>query len=322
MYDGPRLDRRRLLGLVGLAVTVPILAGCQRPGDNVPRLTAAEVQQLQDRYARESFKAMRKRDQALIKTVEAGDLLERDLAAMKLAARLHNPRTTDEFTFPQSTGHPIASTTDSDQQRLVTVGSYSNTTAPWRNLGLYVRQGEAGRWLRVFSGGMYADDVPDFGSEEALSSIAPDSTDFAAVPNTVPSLVAKALQDPDSADAKKFGASDVRQRFADDLATETSKAAAMGTVAREYTPGSLLIAIGINGGYLALGSYSFNQTVTASAGKSVFFAPAATEHKTYPDHYRQVVSDWGGMFAAIVPEAGKLTLVSGEERQTGLEVSR
>lgn len=320
MNGGGRIDRRTLLRLTGVACTVPMIAGCQRAADKGPTVTAEEVQQLQDRYARATFKALRTRDRSLIRTVEAGDLLERDLAAMALAERLDEPPTTDEFTYPDSVGHPIASPTDGEQQKLITVGSYSNTTAPWRNLGLYVRQGPAARWRRTFSGGLYADDVPDFGSE-ALTPIAPDSAGFAAVPNTVPSLLAKALQDPESDEARRFGASDVRQRFADDLAANNTKAADMGPVTREYTAGASLIAITIDGGYLALGSYAFTQTVTATSGKKVYFGKSSIEHERYPRHYRQAVTVWDGMFAAIVPQAGKLTLVSGEERQTGLEVS-
>lgn len=320
MNGGDRVGRRTLLRLAGIAA-VPMIVGCSHTDDTGPQVTREQVQQLQDRYARTMFKAIRTRDRSLLRTVEAGDLLDRDLSTIALAERLDQPRSTDEFTYPDSTGYPVASTTDGEQQKLITVGNYSNTTAPWRNLGLYVRQGAAGPWLRTFSGGIYADDVPAFTADAALTPIAPDSTGYAAVPNSVPSMVAKALQDPESADAKRFAASDVRQRFADDLTANNSKAADMGPVTRSYSPGGFLIALTIDGGYLALGGYSFSQTVTSSSGKKVYFAKSSPEHQHYSGHYRRAVSEWEGMFAAIVPQAGKLTLVSGEERQTGLKVS-
>jgi hypothetical protein len=321
MDGGRHFDRRTLLALAGGLVAVPAVASCGR-APSAPTISDSEVQKLQDDYARTVFRAMRTRNRTLLKTVESGELLERDLDSMRLATKLKTSKTsTDEFTYPHSTGYPVTSSSSNDQQQLLTVGDYSNTTKPWRNLGLYVRNGPAAPWLRTFSGGLYADDIPDFAKGQPVQPLAPDSTGYAAAPNTVPSLVAKALQKPDSSEGKLFGASDVRQRFADDLAAAAEEASEMGTVSREYSPGTFLLALATDGGYLVLGTYTFTQTVASSSGKKVYFAKTAPEHKVYPDKYHRAVSDWGGMFAATVPQAGKLMLISGEERQTGLEVS-
>lgn len=143
------------------ALAVPLLSGCGDHGDDWT-ITTAEVQKLQDSYARSSFQAFRTRNRALIKKAETGALLQRDLDAMALADRLEQPKTADEYTFPNSVGHPVADLPGDDRQRLITVGQYSNTAQNWRNLGLYVRRSPSAPWLRSFSGGLYAADVPQF----------------------------------------------------------------------------------------------------------------------------------------------------------------
>ncbi|HEY9290817.1 MAG TPA: hypothetical protein VIP98_06025 [Microlunatus sp.] len=317
MDDGLRLGRRRLLGLSLAALTVPLIGACgSQP--NAPKITGSEVQELQDSYAHKSFQAMRSRDRALIKTIETGELLQRDLDSMDLADRLKAPKTATEFTLPNSTGYPVESS--DDQQQLITVSDYSNAPQSWQNLGLYLRDTADAPWLRAFSAGIYGADVPDWPTDEPLQTVDPDDDDYAAQPQQVPGMVARALQQPNSADGRRFAASDVRQRYADDLVANNEKAASMGPVTRSYHPGRLLIAVQYDGGYLALGTLTFSQTVTAKPGSSVTFSPQSSQHKAYPGTYRQTVASYAAMIAVLVPDAGKLTLVSGEERQTGLVV--
>ena len=261
---------------------------------------------------------MRTRDRTLIKTVETGELLQRDLESMDLADKLKEPKTADEFTLPNSTGYPVQSS--GDQQQLITVSDYSNAPRTWQNLGLFVRDSVDAPWLRAYSAGMYAADVPDWSSTDPLQTVDPDDDDYAAQPQQVPGLVARALQQPDSADGRRFAASDVLQRYADDLAANNKKASSMGPVTRSYHPGRLVSAVQYDGGYLALGTITFTQTVTAKPSSSVTFSPKSSQHKVFPDEYRLATSTYAGMIAALVPDAGKLTLVAGEERQTGLVV--
>lgn len=311
------LGRRSFLALSAATASV-LLAGCGQ--DNAPDMTAAAVQRLQDDYARSLFSAFRRRNRGLLRRIETGLLLQRDLATFALADRLDQPRAADEYTFPHSTGHPVAGAGSDDRQRLVTVGDYSNTVEGWQNLGLYVRDDPSARWQRAFSGGLYTADVPDF-STRPVPVVDPAATDYAATPHSVPSLVARALQDPGSGDAGRFTASDVRQRYADDLAQQTRSAASIGTVSRQYRPGELIIALGIAGGCLVLGSFTFTQTIVAAPGKHVSFKSDTPQHHAYPSRYARTTSAFTALFAATVPSGGKLTLISAEERQTDLSAS-
>ncbi|QDP98036.1 hypothetical protein FOE78_20935 [Microlunatus elymi] len=312
-----RLGRRGFLGLTLAAGSIPLLGACSS-GSDAPQITQDEVQQLQDSFAHKSFQAMRTRDRQLIKTVETGELLQRDLDTMDLADRLKLPKTAQEFTLPNSRGYPVAGS--GDQQQLVTVSDYSNAPQNWQNLGLYQRTSPDAAWLRAFSAGMYAADVPDWSTDKPLTTVDPSDDEYAAEPQEIPGIVAAALQHPNGADGRRFAASDVLQRYADDLAANNQKAASMGPVTRSYHPGRLLIAVATDGGYLALGTLTFTQTVTAKPGSSVTFSPNSDQHKVYPDKYRVATASYSGMIAVQVPTAGKLTLVAGEERQTGLAV--
>ncbi len=312
------LGRRSFLTLSAAAAAVPLLSGCG--SDNAPSMTAAAVQRLQDDYARSLFTAFRTRNRSLLSEIETGVLLQRDLATFALADRLDQPKAADEYTFPHSVGHPVAGAGSDQRQRLVTVGDYSNTAEGWQNLGLYLRSDPSARWQRAFSGGLYTADVPDFPTAP-VPIVGPRATDYAAMPQTVPSMVARTLQDPGSGDAARFAASDARQRYADDLARETQTAAAIGTVDRQYRPGELIIGLKVAGGCLVLGSFTFTQTIAAKPGKHVTFKSDTPQHHAYPGRYARTSSEFTALFAAMVPTAGKLTLISAEERQTGLSAS-
>lgn len=314
-------------GVVPVTVAALLLSGCQ--GASSPRRTTSEpkppsqakVQKIQDTYARQSYQAMRKRDQKRIASIESGDLLDRDIANMKLSDRLSEPKKADEFTYPHSKGYAIKSS--ADEQRLLTVSDYSNAKQGWKNLGLYVRGAHAGKRKRTFTGGMYADDVPKFRTDRSrLKPVAPDANGYAAAPKALPRWVTKALQHPDGHAARAFGSSQVRRRYADELAANKKRAADVGKVKRRYQPGSLLLAVQTDGGYLMLGSFTFAETITARSGKSVSFKKKSRKHKLYPGTYRRTRSRYAAMFAAVVPTHGKITLVSGEERQTGLTAKK
>lgn len=305
---------------IWLIIVWMLAVGCAPTTSDLPELTAEDVQALQDEYARTSFQAMRTRDQDLIAEVEDGPLLQRDVATMELQDRLQAPERAEEFTYPDSVGYPVSSRSGHDRQLLLTVSEYSNADPGWRNLGLYSRSGPAAEWMRTFTGGMLAADVPELSSGEPLLPLAPDAADFVATPNSMPATVANMLQDPDSEAAKLFAASQVRQRYADDLATRNRQVSDIGTVSREYQPGNFLLAVQVPEGYLMLGSFSFTETVTARAGEQVSFGRTTREHQLYPGHYDSTTRTFGAMFAAVVPPEGKITLICGEERQTGLDV--
>lgn len=305
-----------------LLVLALSLVGCSAGNSQPEPPSQKEVQKLQDKYAKKSYKAMRTRDQKLITSIESGDLLDRDIANMKLSDRLSEPKKAEEFTYPHSKGYAIKQTTG-DQQRLLTVADYSNAKHDWKNLGLYTRNGPAAPRKRTFTGGLYASDVPDFTTEnDHLVPLAPDASGYAALPNSMPGLVARALQHPGGRSAESFQSSQVRQRYADELATNKKRASEVGTVTRKYRPGNFLTAVQTDGGYLVLGSFTFTETTTARSGKSITFKSKSAQHTLYPGKYRKTTSSYGAMFAAVVPKHGKITLVSGEERQTGLSAKK
>jgi hypothetical protein len=320
MSGGRSFDRRALLaaGLAGL--TLPTIIGCGSDGSPTPEITAEQVQALQDRYAHRLFEATRTRNRDLLRTIEAGPLLDRDLATIDLGDRLEAPKTAEEYTLPNSVGYPVRSTTGNDQQQLVTVADYSSTRRGWRDLALYQRSGPAADWLRVYGAGLHSSDVPAFDHDHPLSPVAPDVAGYPAVPNAVPSLVAKALGDPTSAQGRMFADTDVRQRYATTLAAIRKQAAPVGTVTRSYRPGPLVIAIAITEGYLALGCFDYDETLIARHGRHITFARKSPQHKAYPGKYRTTTATYGAMFAAVVPKQGRLRLVSGEQRQTDLTV--
>lgn len=322
----PRVVARR--GVVTLSTAAIVLSGCQADHDSHQQASTPpkppsqeQVQKIQDTYAHKSYQAMRKRDQKLITSIESGDLLDRDLANIKLSDRLSEPKKAGEFTYPHSKGHPIKSS--ADEQRLLTVSDYSNAKQNWKNLGLYLRRNHAKTWKRMFTGGMYANDVPEFRSDGGqLKPVAPDASGYAATPKSLPDLVTKALQHPHGHAAHAFGSSQVRKRYSDELTANKKRAADVGTVKRRYRPGSFLIAVQTRAGYLMVGSFTFAETITARSGKSVSFKQKSRKHTLYPGKYRRTTSRYGAMFAAVVPKHGKSTLVSGEERQTDLSVTK
>jgi hypothetical protein len=297
------------------------LAGCHA-GNAAPQPPSRhQVQEIQDRYAHKSYRAMRERNQKLMASVESGILLHRDIANMKLADRLSQPKKAEEFTYPHSKGYLIDS--NSDNEKLLTVSDYSNAKQNWKNLGLYTHAGDTTSAKRVFTGGLYASDVPDFVKEDhRLVPVATDASGFVAKPGRLPKLVTRALQHPNGKAADAFQASDVRSRYANELAANKKRAADVGTVRRHYRPGHFLAAVRTDGGYLEMGSFRFTESITARSGKSVTFKKKSVQRKLYSGKYHRTTSTYGAMFAAVVPKDGKITLVSGEERQTGLTAKK
>jgi hypothetical protein len=314
--------RRRTLLAYGLAVAAtPVLGACGRDRPEAPTITRPQVQDIQDAYAHQLFEAMRTRNLDLLRQVETDPLLDRDMDTIDLGDRLRASRTAAEFTLPDSIGYPVVAVTSSDQQQLITVSAYSNANRQWKDLALYVRHGETQPWLRSYGAGLYATDVPNFPHGRPLTPIAPDARGYLATPIAMPGIVAKILADPDSEQRRMFAASDVRQRYATTLATVKQQAAGIGTVTRSYRPGYFVIAIAVTGGYLALGTFDYDQTLTARAGRHITFKHTSIERRAFPGKYRRTTSSYGAMFAALVPKQGKITMVSGEERQTGLTVT-
>lgn len=314
-------DRRTLLAGGATLAVAGAITGCSHGKPETPAITRQQVQDIQDSYAKKLFVAMRTRNQDLLRTIEADPLLDRDLATIQLGDRLKAPKTADEYTLPDSTGYPVRSTAGNDRQQLITVSRYSNTKPDWRDLALYVRNGPAGDWLRAYGAGIHASDIPHFGHDQLLTPVAPDAAGYPASPNTIPGIVTKALADPSSAQGKLFADTDVRQRYATTLAGLRQQAAKIGTVTRDYRPGPFVIAIATNGGYLALGSFDYDETLTAHHGKHISFAAKSGQHRAYPGRYRTTTASYGAMFAALVPKDGMIRLVSGEQRQTGLTVT-
>lgn len=320
MNGGGRWDRRAVLA-GGLALAAaPSMTGCNGDESTAPTITRQQVQDLQDHYAHQLFVATRTRDKDLLRSIEADPLLDRDLATIDLGDRLRAPKTADEYMLPNSAGFPVRSTSGNDRQQLITVGDYSNTKRTWRDLALYVRTGPAGSWLRTYGAGIYASDVPHFSADQPLTPLAPDATGYPASPITIPGIVAKALADPSSESGAMFGDTDVRRRYATSLAATRKRAAGIGTVTRSYQPGPFVIAIATDGGYLALGCFDYDETLTANTGKHLSFAAKSVEHRTFPGRYRTTTARYGAMFAARVPRRGKIMLISGEQRQTDLHV--
>lgn len=316
-----RFGRRTLLAGGAALAAFPAITACSQEKPRTPAITRQQVQDIQDTYAHQLFVAMRTRNQGLLRTIEADPLLHRDLATIKLGDRLRAPRTADEYTLPHSTGYPVRSSAGNDRQQLITISEYSNTRSTWRDLALYVHNGPAGNWLRAYGAGLYASDIPHFRRDHPLTPLAPDAAGYPTRPNTVPEIVARALADPSSEQARMFADTDVRQRYATTLADLRQQAAKIGTVARDYRPGLLVIAIAVDGGYLALATFDYHETLTAHRGQRISFAARSSEHRAYPGRYRTTTASYGAMFAALVPKIGKVKLISGEQRQTGLAVT-
>ncbi|QGN33621.1 hypothetical protein [Microlunatus sp. Gsoil 973] len=312
------MSRRTLLAGGVTAVALPTIIGCTPDGSMTPQITRKEVQAVQDRYAHRLFAATRTRDRELLRTIEGGPLLDRDLATIDLADRLRAPKTAEEYTLPNSTGYPVRSTTGNDQQQLITVADYSSTQRDWRDLALYRRNGPAGEWLRVYGAGLHSAAVPNFDHDRPLSPLAPDVAGYPAIPNAIPSLVANALADPGSAQGRMFDDSDIRHRYAMTLAATREHAASVGTVTRSYRPGPLVIAIAVEVGYLALGCFDYDETLTARHGRHITFARRSPQHTAYPGTYHTTTATYGAMFAAVVPKRGRVRMISGEQRQTDL----
>lgn len=316
-----RFRRRTLLAGAVALTAVPAVTACSQDKAETPAISRQQVQDIQDAYAHQLFVAMRTRNQDLLQTIEAAPLLDRDLATIKLGDRLRAPRAAEEYTLPSSTGYPVRSSAGNDQQQLITVSRYSNTRPAWRDLALYVRSGPTGNWLRAYGAGLYASDIPTFGHDHPLTPLPPDAGGYPATPNTIPEIVTQALADPSSDRARMFAETEVRRRYATTLADLRQQAAKIGTVARDYRPGSFVIAIASAGGYLALGTFDYDETLTAHRGKHISFAAKSVEHRLYPGRYRTTTARYGAMFAALVPQHGKIRLISGEQRQTGLAVT-
>lgn len=313
-------------GIVIIILTALLLTGCHgdnsQPQPQPQPPSAKKIQQLQDTYAQKSYQAMRQRDQDLLKSIESNKLLDRDLANMKLSDRLSEPKKAQEFTYPHSKGYLIKKSSGG-QQRLLTVSDYSNAKKDWKNLGLYVRSTSETPHKRVFTGGLYSSDVPDFTTDDhRLIPVASDATGYTARPKSMPGRVTQTLQHPQGRSAKHFQASDVRKRYAQELAVNKKRASDIGTVRRHYRPGRLLGSMQTDGGYLVLGTFSFTETTTATKPKHVTFKKKSRQRKLYPGKYRKTTSSYEAMFAAVVPKHGKITLISGEERQTGLSATK
>lgn len=257
------------------------------------------------------------RDRKLITTVMAGPLLERELASMAILDRMRAPKRGDEVSYPNSTGHRVRPAGSGDQELLLTVSEYSDSPPQWRNLGLYARP-TGGNWRRTFSVGVAATDLPHVERGATLQAAAGDATGHAAVPSSVPGLIAACLQDPTSAPASAVADSPARSRYAEDFAVGKRKAAAIGTLRRDFRPGPLLLAVRATGALLVLGALGFDQTLTARGSRKITFRQDSAQHNLYPGRYRRTTYSYGVLFAAVVPETGKITMIAGEERMTGL----